>query len=188
MKKSTSNYIAKGRSEVRRKSYEIQDEAFIKRLLKRQPIATIASVHDGQAFVTPVSFVYIEEANALYFHGAKVGRLRANIEQHPQVAVNVFELGAIVPADKAIDLGLDYKSVTVFGAASMVVDEEENFSALQALVNKFFYNFKPDIDYEAIKKEDFLRTAVFRIDIEEWSAKYLNSEDPDKFDYVPLNE
>ncbi len=185
MNKNNEKHIIKGRTEIRRFKQAVRDEKWIKKFLGEAPIATIASVHEGQAFLTPMTFVYIEKENALYFHGAKTGRLRANIELNPKVSVNVFEMGALVPDEKAEDFGLDYKSVTIFGEAKLLEDDQESIFALKELMDKFFHQFETGKDYEPIQEADLKRTGVFKIAIEEWSGKELFTDSENKFDYSP---
>jgi len=185
MNKNTEKYSRKGRSEVRREKSAIQNEEWIKSLLTRTPIATIASVNQDQAFATPISFVYVEDKNAIYFHGAKVGRLRANIDLYPQVSVNVFEMGQLVPDEKAVEFGLDYQSVTIFGKANEQTDKTDILLGLEALMEKFFYMYESGKDYSPIQTEDLIRTGVYKIEIDEWSGKELTSDRTDKFDYKP---
>ncbi len=185
MNKNTEKYTKKGRSEIRRKKAAIHNDAWIKKILLKAPIATIASVHEDQAFVTPISFAYVEEKNALYFHGAKVGRLRANMDLNPKVSVNVFILGQLVPDEKAVEFGLEYQSVTIFGKATELTQKDEIIFGLEALMDKFFYMYESGKDYSPIQTEDLIRTGVFKIDIEEWSGKELTSDRTDKFDYKP---
>ena len=127
----------------------------------------------------------MEEKNALYFHGAKVGRLRANIDLNPQVSINVFEMGQLVPDEKAVEFGLDYQSVTIFGTAVELTDKDEILFGLEALMEKFFYMFESGKDYTPIQAEDLIRTGVYKIEIDEWSGKELTSDRTDKFDYKP---
>lgn len=161
------------------------DEAWIKKVLLRVPIATIASVYEDQAFATPVSFAYVEEANAIYFHGAKVGRLRANIEVNPQVSVNVFELGLLTPHEKAAEFGLEYESVTFFGKAELIEDNKECLFGLEVLMKKFFYQFQSGKDYIPLQADEINRTGVFKVTIVEWSGKRIVSDRTDKFVYQP---
>ncbi len=183
MKHNTKKYISKDRTEIRREEQAVFEEKWIKDLLKKVPIATIASVYQGQAFATPVSYVYIEEANAIYFHGAMVGRLRANIDLNPEVSVNIYEMGLLTPSEKAIEFGLEYESVTIFGKIEVVEDQKECLNGLEALMLKFFPQYESGKDYESISSLDVKQTGVFKIVIEEWSGKKLLSERTVKFEY-----
>lgn len=128
--KNTMKYATAPRDKVRRTEYQVEDEGWIKELVKVGEFVSIASIHDEQPFVTPMSYVYIEEKHALYFHGAKVGRLRANAEINPCVAANVTEMGRMIPHLDAHELSVEYKSVTMFGTLSRVADDEEEWKSV----------------------------------------------------------
>lgn len=164
-------YAALPRNQVRREDYAVTDEKWIKAVLTQGAYGVLATSHDGQPFATPVNYVYVEEANALYFHGARVGRTRANMALNPRVCFNVSEMGRLTPAEKSSEFGVEYKSVTVFGDAELVADEKEMVDALLGLMVKYFPEHIPGEDYPLPLAEELKRSAVYKINIEEWSAK-----------------
>jgi nitroimidazol reductase NimA-like FMN-containing flavoprotein (pyridoxamine 5'-phosphate oxidase superfamily) len=164
-------YAGQPRSQLRRTDRAISDPAEIKQFLKEADYGVLATTHDGQPYATPVNYAYIEENNALYFHGAHTGRARANIALNPQVCFNVSQMGALTPGKRISDFGVDYRSVTVFGLAEKVTDEDEQVAALLALMTKLFPDHTPGEDYTLPEPGELKRTAVYRITIEEWSGK-----------------
>jgi len=171
-------YAALPRNQVRREDYSVTDEKWIKAVLIQGAYGVLATSHDGQPFATPVNYVYVEEANALYFHGARVGRTRANMALNPRVCFNVSEMGRLTPAEKSSEFGVEYKSVTVFGAAELVEDEKEMVDALLGLMVKYFPEHVPGEDYPLPLPEELKRSAVYKINIEGLSAKQ-QEEDKD---------
>jgi len=162
----------KPRSEIRRTSNALTNPAEIKVLLKDGAYGVLATAHDGQPYATPVNYVYLEEDHALYFHGAHIGRTRANIALNPNVCFNVSEMAALVPRERSSNFGVDYRSVTVFGLAEKVTDADKHLAVLLALMIKYFPEHIPGEDYPIPEPEELSRTAVYRIVIEEWSGKY----------------
>ncbi len=81
-----------------------------------------------------MNYVYIEADNALYFHGAHVGRTRANIALNPQVCFNVPRMGELEAGERSSNFGVHYQSVTVFGCASLVEEEDKRLAVLLALM------------------------------------------------------
>jgi nitroimidazol reductase NimA-like FMN-containing flavoprotein (pyridoxamine 5'-phosphate oxidase superfamily) len=188
IKKQVEKYAAMKRSQVRQKDYEITDEKWIRGVLTQGAYGVLATSHEGQPFATPVNYLYVEEANALYFHGARVGRTRANMALNPRVCFNVSEMGRLTPAEKSSDFGVEYKSVTVFGNAELVEDEKETIAGLLGLMAKYFPEHVPGKDYPMPLPEEIKRTAVYKIKIEEWSAKELAEDEdyPGAFGFPPI--
>lgn len=176
------------RNQVRRTDYEVRDEKWIKGVLAQGAYGVLATSHENRPFATPVNYVYIEEDHALYFHGARVGRTRANMALNPQVCFNVSEMGRLVPGETSSDFGVEYKSVTVFGTAELVADEEDMIRALVSLMIKYFPKHVPGEDYPLPLPEELQRTAVYKIKVEEWSAKQLPEEqdNPEAFQFPPI--
>jgi nitroimidazol reductase NimA-like FMN-containing flavoprotein (pyridoxamine 5'-phosphate oxidase superfamily) len=155
----------------RRKDRAIQDEAWIESFLQRMPDCVIAMVDEGQPYTHGNLFVYDPEQHAIYFHTANAGRTRASIETNPRVCVSVSEMGRLLPADTAMAFSVEYRSVVVFGCARVVADETESARGLQMLLDKYFPRHRPGRDYRPLQPEELARTAVYRVDIERWSAK-----------------
>lgn len=153
------------------------DDTWIRGFLHQAPFGVLATVDDGQPFMTPNTFLYDEEAHAIYVHTAASGRMRVNIEGHNRVCFCVAEMGRLLPADTALEFSVEYASVVVFARAAVVVDEAEAKRALQALLDKYFPHLESGRDYRAITPDELERTAVFRVDIEHWSGKQKREAD-----------
>ena len=148
-----------------------QDEAWIKAFLQRIPFGTLATEFEGQPFIKPTSFAYDETENAIYIHGALVGRMRTNLESNPRVSFCVAEMGRLLPADTAMEVGVEYASVVVFGKAELLKDAEQARHGLQLLLDRYFPQLKPGVDYREIMPEELDITSVYRIAIDSWSGK-----------------
>ena len=181
-------YANTPRSQVRRADYAVRDEKWIKGVLAQGAYGVLATSHENQPFATPVNYVYIEEEHALYFHGARGGRTRANVALNPRVCFNVSEMGRLVPGETSSDFGVEYKSVTVFGSAELVEDAKEITQALLGLMAKYFPEHVPGEDYPLPMPEELKRTAVYKIKIEDWSAKRQVEEQdsPGAFHFPPM--
>lgn len=165
-------HTGKPRAELRRTDNALSDPAEIKAFLAAGGFGVLSTTHKDQPYATPVNYVYIEVDNAVYFHGAHIGRTRANLALNPTVCFNVSEMGALIPGEKSSDFGVDYRSVTVFGTAEKVTDSGKNLAVLLALMTKYFPKHIPGEDYPIPGPDELKRTAVYRITIEEWSGKY----------------
>jgi nitroimidazol reductase NimA-like FMN-containing flavoprotein (pyridoxamine 5'-phosphate oxidase superfamily) len=184
MDKKVEKHANKPRGEMRQTKYAVTDEKWIKNLVNTGAYAVLATSHFEQPFATPLTYAYIEEDHAIYFHGAKSGRLRANMTINPKVCVNIARFGRMVPAEEAIQFSMEYESVTLFGTAELVQDEQQKLKALQALMDKYFPDKKPGKDYPPLKTEDAESTGIYKINIQEWTGKLHPATDrPDAFTF-----
>lgn len=165
------DYLTLDYAEVRRRDRAVEDEDWIKAMLQRVPLGTLASVYDGQPFINSNLYVYDEVANCIYMHTAKYGRTRANLEQDERVCFSVTEMGRLLPADTALEFSVEYASVVVFGSGCLINAREQAAEALQKLLDKYAPHLRPNRDYRPITDEELARTAVYRISIEQWSGK-----------------
>jgi nitroimidazol reductase NimA-like FMN-containing flavoprotein (pyridoxamine 5'-phosphate oxidase superfamily) len=165
-------------NQVRRHDRSVEDDGWIRSFLHSSPVGVLATVAEGQPFINTNLFVYDEDSHAVFFHTARLGRTRSNIEDGPRVCYSVSEMGRILPDDVALEFSVEYASVVIFGRAGVVSDDEEKDRALQLLMDKYAPHLKPGADYRPPNKEELDRTSVYRIDIESWSCK-KNEKAPD---------
>lgn len=159
------------RTNIRRSDRAVEDPDWIRAFLHRAPVGTLATVADGQPYLNNNLFVYVEDDHALYLHTARKGRTRINVDADARICFTVFEMGRLLPADEALEFSVEYNSVVIFGRATVVEDQAEATIALQRLLDKYFDHLQPGRDYRPPVPEELKRTSVYRIDIEEWSAK-----------------
>ena len=148
-----------------------KDDGWIRAYLKRMPFGMLATEFKGQPFIKPTTFVYDEAEHVIYIHGALVGRMRTNIELNPRVSFSIAEMGRLLPADTAMEVGVEYASVVVFGEIEVISEADQAQHGLQLLLDRYFPNLKPGIDYRVIHPSELDQTAVYRIRIDSWSGK-----------------
>jgi nitroimidazol reductase NimA-like FMN-containing flavoprotein (pyridoxamine 5'-phosphate oxidase superfamily)/MOSC domain-containing protein YiiM len=165
------NYLQQERTAVRRSDRAVTDDVWIKQFLHSAAVGTLATVHEGQPFVNTNLFLYDEDEGCIYTHTARLGRTQANVRASQQVCFSIMEMGRLLPAPQALEFSVEYAGVTVFGTASIVEDDAEATRVLQALLDKYAPHLQAGEDYRPPVPEELKRTAVFRIDIEEWSGK-----------------
>jgi nitroimidazol reductase NimA-like FMN-containing flavoprotein (pyridoxamine 5'-phosphate oxidase superfamily) len=178
MKNNVKKYANNPRSAVRRTDREISDPAVLKKILANGEFGVLSTVYQDQPFAIPVNYIYIEEDQALYFHGAQVGRTRANIVINPKVCFNVSEMGELYSGDRISNFGVEYQSVVVFGTAVLLQDEDKVITVLLGLMQKYFPTHIPGEDYLFPQPDELKHTAIYKISIEEWTGKHLK-KDPD---------
>jgi nitroimidazol reductase NimA-like FMN-containing flavoprotein (pyridoxamine 5'-phosphate oxidase superfamily) len=160
-----------------------KDEVWIKDLLHRGEAAVMAAILDGLPFCLPRIYAYDEKRVCIYVHGAFGGATGKVLEQGggesgAPMAVTVFEMGRLLPADEALEFGVEYASVVLTGKAREVDDAEEAEHGLMLLMRKYAPHLEPGEDYRPIAPDELVRTSVVRIDIDSWSGKE-KAEAPD---------
>lgn len=160
-----------GRSQVRRRD-RARDEGWIREFLTQARWGVLALVDDrGRPFANSNLFVFDADRHAIYLHTARVGATPALLASPRPACFSTSEMGRLLPADEALEFSVEYAGVTVFGEVSTVHDPGEAERALQALLDKYAPHLRPGTDYRAITAEELRRTAVYRVDIREWSGK-----------------
>ena len=158
-------------TDMRRKDREIKDKEWIVALLNRAEYGVLATCKDGQPFTVARNFAYDPERHAIFFHGARKGHTFETVGEGTLANLNVSEMGEWILAERAMNFGVKYKGVVVFGTLRVEDDPDEQKRGLQLLMDKHFPELKPDVDYEATTDVDLKVTAVLRLDVESWSGK-----------------
>jgi uncharacterized protein len=161
---------------VLRKERAVEDETWIRAMLHGAASGVLATSQADQPYITTNLFVYHETQNVIYLHSGRKGRTFANVEANPQICFSVSQMGRLLPGQSACGMSVEYASVVVFGRASILSDSAEAACALQLLVSKYFQQLKPGQDYRTIAPDELAVTAVYRIDIEQWSGKRKQAE------------
>ncbi len=132
---------------------------------------------DGWPGITPLNYVY--HADAVYFHGSRIGEKMASISADPRVTFTVAKEFAIIPSYftdplMACPASTYFKSVLVRGRALIVEELEEKAAVMEA----FMHKLQPEGGYKAIAAADrdyiprLKGVSVVRIDIETMTAKF----------------
>lgn len=183
----TDGQRARRYARVHRKDRAVDDEAWIRALLRRASFGALATLHDGQPFINSNLFVYDEATETIYLHTAIRGRTRTNIIADERVCFSVSEIGRLLPADTALDFSVEYAGVTVFGRGALLADRAEAARALQLLLDKYAPHLRPGEHYRPITDDELARTSVYRIAIDAWSGKRKEApaDFPGAFTYRP---
>jgi hypothetical protein len=154
----------------RREKYAQSDEWTADFLGKAQ-VGHVATHWDDQPFITPTLFWFDLDKRVIYFHSNISGRLRANIERHPEVCFETFNSGRLLPSNVALEFSLQYESVVVFGKLRIVEEQADQEYALYGMLRKYFPDMQPGKEYRSIIDEELMRTSVYAIQVESWSGK-----------------
>ncbi|WP_309571376.1 pyridoxamine 5'-phosphate oxidase family protein [Deinococcus sp.] len=153
-----------------------RDDAWIQALLLRVPVGRVATVWlagDGQPFpfVTPLAFAYRPDTHDLVYHTNITGRLWANAAHGHPATFEASEIGALLPSNSPLELGVQYRSVVAFGTARVLTDADEKRAALTTLSERVFPDLRIGQQTRPILDSDLARTSVYALAVERWSGK-----------------
>lgn len=168
-----------------RKPAYARDDEWIRAFLHTGEIAHIATVREGQPFVTPTNYYFDEPGHRLIFHTNITGRLRANVEHHSQACAEVSALGRYLPSNIALEFSLQYRSVMVFGNVHVLNEAGEQRRMLHLLIAKYFGPMQLGKDYRPVTDQELKRTSVYELRIESWSGKENWQDQADQSDEWP---
>ena len=157
-----------------------QSDEWTAKFLGKTLVGHVATHWDDQPFITPTLFWYDPDIKAIYFHSNITGRLRANIERHPEVCFETFNSGHLLPSNVALEFSIQYESAVVFGKVRIVEDQTEQEYALYGLLGKYFPHMQPGREYRPIIDEELMQTSVYAIQVESWSGKRNWKEQADQ--------
>lgn len=147
---------------MRKEKCALQEDR-IEEILEQGEYGILALCAGKKPYAVPMNYVY--KNKSLYFHGAKVGLRYDYIQFNDQASFCVI--------DHAIDrpdlFSTDYASVIVNGTVELVKEEEEIKEGLFALIE----HLAPQRieDGKAYIDRAWENTAVFKLNIQEWSGK-----------------
>lgn len=138
--------------------YGILDEGFI---------CHIGFVVDGQPFVIPTGYARVD--NKLYIHGSQASRMLRTLSTGIDACVTVTLVDGLVLARSAFHHSINYRSVVVFGRATLVTDPEEKNRALFAFSEQVVKGRWDDV--REPNEVELKQTSVLCLPLEEASAK-----------------
>ena len=171
-----------------RRPENARGEEWIRAFLRTAQVAHIATERDGQPFLNPTTFWFDEPNHQIIFHSNIAGRVRSNLEANPRVCLETSELGKFLPSNVALEFSLQFRSVVVFGRVRILQDPEETRRALYGLLSKYFPDRHAGHEFREITDKELRATAVYAIQIEEWSGKENWQEQADQSDEWPSLE
>lgn len=121
--------------QMRRGNQQLSDNDCIQALKNEMRGVLSVIGDDNYPYTIPLSFYFSEEENKIYFHGAGKGYKIDAIKKCDKVSFCVLSNGINVPGK----IGLDFKSVIVFGRIKILEDREKTVDICKKLSEKFNY-------------------------------------------------
>ena len=180
------------RTKLNRISYKASHEVSdLYSILDDNLVAHVGLVQDGRPLVIPMA--YGRDGDIIYLHGSSGSRLMRLLHDEPEVCVSITELKALKVARSTFNSGMHYRSVVIFGKASLVTAEDKD-RALDALSNSMIPGRPTEV--RSSTKKELAATIIVSLPLDECSVKIsVNEVDDDEADLnqgtwagiVPIN-
>jgi len=154
--------------------YKILDEGFI---------CHVSFAVNGRPVVIPTGYARIEDQ--LYIHGSQVSRMLRTLSAGIDVCIAVTLVDGLVLARSAFHHSINYRSVVIFGRATMVEERDAKLAALFA----FSEHVIPG-RWEEVREptdQELKATTVLSVPLEEVSAKVRTGPPLDDEEDYALN-
>ena len=110
------------RSQVRRlRKRGSYDRETVYQILDEGKVCHVGFAIEGQPYVIPTAYGRVEDK--LYIHGSQVSRMLKTLKSGVEVCITVTLIDGLVLARSASHHSLNYRSVVIFGTASVVEEE-----------------------------------------------------------------
>lgn len=149
--------------EMRRKK-QLLSEAETIEILKSCSSGVLGVVgDDGYPYTVPVSYTYND--GRLFIHSAKTGHKIDSIMKNDKVTFSVINKDDVTQET----FTTHFSSVSIFGRARILTDDNERRHALESLVEKYSPNFIKEGQKEMEK--DWDRVSLIEVKIEHMTGK-----------------
>lgn len=143
------------------------DRALIHQILDEALICQVGFVVDGQPFVIPTAYGRV--GDYLYIHGSPASRMLRTLKAGVEVCVTVTLLDGLVLARSAFHHSMNYRSVVIFGKATLVEAASEKLEALKAFTDHVMPGRWAEV--RPPNPQELAGTLVLSLPLEEASAK-----------------
>ncbi len=106
------------------------DRALIYSILDEGFICQVGFVVDNKPVVIPTA--YARDGDEIYIHGSQASRMMRVLKGGVEACLTVTLVDGLVLARSAFNHSMNYRSVVVFGKASVIEDENEKLKAMRA--------------------------------------------------------
>lgn len=138
---------------------------------------------EGQPFAIPA--VHALVGNHLYVHGSAASRTLRAISGGAKVCVTATLVDGFVFARSVINHSINYRSVMVFGEASLIDEPAEKRAALHAYFEEVFPGRWDEVREPT--ENEYARVAILKIPLEQASAKISEGPPEDETADYELN-
>jgi uncharacterized protein len=163
-----SSFPINSRNQVKRRAQRGNyDRAVIDQILDESLICHVGFIVENQPFVIPTAYGRLDDQ--IYIHGSPMSRMLRSLQQGIDVCLTVTLLDGLVLARSAFHHSMNYRSVVIFGTATIVETPTEKMKALKAFTDHVmrdrWADVRPPTDAE------LAGTLVLALSLESASAK-----------------
>ena len=145
----------------------VYDRELVYRILDEGLICHVGFAIEGRPFVIPTGYARVQDL--LYIHGSQASRMLRTLQRGVDACVTATLLDGLVLARSAFHHSMNYRSVVVFGRATLVNDLHEKLSALRAFSEHMIPGRWDDARKPTV--QELKATTVLSLPLEEASAK-----------------
>jgi nitroimidazol reductase NimA-like FMN-containing flavoprotein (pyridoxamine 5'-phosphate oxidase superfamily) len=180
----TMNFPQTQRTTIRRLPKRgVYDRELVYGILDEGFICHVSFAVDGQPFVIPTG--YARDDDQLYIHGSQVSRMLRTLSQGIDVCVGVTLVDGLVLARSAFHHSVNYRSVVIFGRATVVEEKEAKLAALFAFSEHVIPGRWNEVREPT--EQELKATTVLSLPLEEVSAKVRSGPPIDDEEDYALN-
>jgi uncharacterized protein len=143
------------------------DRELVYRILDEGWVCHVGFAVDGQPLVIPTAYGRV--GDKLYIHGSAASRTLRDLSGGIPVCVTVTLVDGLVLARSAFHHSINYRSVVILGAATVVAAAEEKMTALKAFTEHVIPGRWDDV--REPNEQELKGTSVLALPLVEVSAK-----------------
>lgn len=143
------------------------DRETIEAILDGALVSHVGFVHEGRPVVIPT--LHARLGDRLYLHGSAASRMLGTLAKGVPVCATATLVDGLVLARSAFHHSVNYRSVVVFGPASLVEPGDETAKALELFTEKLVPGRWADV--RPPTRQELKGTKVLRLPLDEASAK-----------------
>lgn len=125
------------------------DVAILKQILDDTLVGTVAVSIDGEPIAIPMAVARI--GDCLYLHGLRTSRLMKHLAAGHPLCISIHHEDGIVVAKSGMHCSLNYRSVVIHGAASVVPEDQKAellYQVTEAIIPNSRQDFRPHLPKE----------------------------------------
>jgi nitroimidazol reductase NimA-like FMN-containing flavoprotein (pyridoxamine 5'-phosphate oxidase superfamily) len=130
---------------------------------------------DEQPYVVPMALG--RDGDSILLHGSVVSRLMKNLAQGLPCCVTVTHLDGLVLARSSFNSSMNYRTLMVFGSATLITDEEDKKRGMDVLIEHLAPGRLADL--RPSTRKELNATTLLSLPLETFSIKSSNGPPDD---------